>query len=380
MIVSMSLDSLIATCWLLVIVVIVAIQHYPAIIPLLYDIIDARMAIGSKKIFLIFLPVPLLVLISLLWRYRRSSHYSTPLPPSTSCSSKADDVTEELPIATDLVGFVIGRQGNKVKELEKQTSTKIRFREAKDGKVAMVTGKKEDVERAKEAIVMMIKERNEKKRVKSVDVAVPNYAIGRLIGRQGQNIGAMQKESGARIVVDNNRGSGPVRMCTISGTTEQVSRAVAMVQQSIAESEAAHQRNKLNKKLKSDNVSMKTAQMHSQYKGVQKELPSQQALTLKSATLPSDGDFFPAFVSSVSAAGNVWVQPVNDGATVLEDLTSEMTEEYSNMEHQITHPPSVNGYCAGDTGLYTIGGRYKINVVILLQQSLVMMASGTELR
>ena len=380
MIVSMSLDSLLATCWLLVIVVIVAIQHYPAINPLLYDIIDARMAIGSKKIFLIFLPVPLLVLISLLWRYRRSSHYSTPLPPSTSCSSKADDVTEELPIATDLVGFVIGRQGNKVKELEKQTSTKIRFREAKDGKVAMVTGKKEDVERAKEAIVMMIKERSEKKQVKSVDVAVHNYAIGRLIGRQGQNIGAMQKESGARIVVDNNRGSGPVRMCTISGTSEQVSRAVAMVQQSIAESEAAHQRNKLNKKLKSDNVSMKTSQMHSRYKGVQKELPSQQALTLQPATLPSDGDFFSAFVSSVSAVGNVWVQPVNEGATILEDLTSEMTEEYSNMEHQITHPPSVNSYCAGDTGLYTIGGRYKINVVILLQQSLVMMASGTELR
>lgn len=354
-IISMSLDSLLATCWLLVVVVIIAIQHFPAIIPLF---IDADMTIGSKKIFLIFLPIPLLVLISLLWRYRRryDYYYSTPLPPSTtSCNSKVDDVTVEIPIITDLVGYVIGRQGNKVKELEKVTGTKIRFREAKDGKVAMVTGQKEDVEKAKEAIVMMIKEKSEKKQIKSVDIVIPNYAIGKLIGKQGQNISAMQKESRARIVVDNNRGSGSVRMCSISGTTEQVSRAVAMVQQSIAESEAAHQRNKLNKKLKYDNVNMRTAQMHSRHKGgIQKQLPSQQSLTLKSATLPSDGDFFPAFVSSVSATGNVWIQPVNDGATVLDDLTSEMTEQYCNMEHkehQLSHP-SVNTYCAGNPGIY----------------------------
>ena len=345
----MSLESLLASCWLLVIVIIVTIQHFPAIIPFLCDNIDAVMAIGSKKIFLIFLPVPLLVVISLLWRYRRRYRYSTPLPPPSSC--KGDDVTEELAISTEHVGFVIGRQGSKVKELEKSTGTKIRFREAKDGKVAMVTGQQEDVKKAREAIVIMLKERSEKKQVKSVDVAVPNFAIGRLIGKQGQNISAMQKESGARIVVDSNRGSGTVRMCTISGTTEQVSRGVAMVQQSVSESEAAHQRNKLNRKLKSDNIHMKTAQLyHSQYnKDVQKELPSQQPVVLKPVTLPSNGEFFPAFVSNVSTTGHVWIQPVNDRATVLDKLSSEMMAVYGNMdrqEHQLTNP-SVSAYCAG---------------------------------
>lgn len=317
------------------------------------------MAIGGKKVFLLFLPVPFLVLVALMWRYRLRRN-NWPLPPA-STSSKSDDVTEELPISSQFVGFVIGRQGSKVKELEKQTSTRIRFREAKDGKVAMVTGLKENVDKAKEAILMMLKERREKKQVKSVDVVVPTFAIGRLIGKQGQNISAMQKESGARIVVDNNRGSGVTRMCTISGSTEQVSRAVAMVQQSISESEAAQQRNKLNRKLKSDNINMKTTQICSQHKSGVKESTSQQSISLKPCVLPSKGDFFPAFVSSVSAAGDVWIQPVNDKATVVDNLTNEMMDTYCNMDVTDCSNYSVGSYCAAKFS--TDGQWYRAQVI-----------------
>ena len=341
----MSLESLLASCWLLVIVIIITVQHFPAIIAS-YDI-QATMMFGKKKMFLLFLPVPLLVLITIIWRYRR--RYYKPLPPpSSSSSNKNDDVTEELPIASQFVGFVIGRQGNKVKELEKQTNTRIRFREAKDGKVAMVTGQNDNVKKAKKAIVTMIREKSEKKQVKSVDIVLPHFAIGRLIGKQGQNISTMQKESGARIVVDRGS-SGTTRICAVSGSSEQVSRGVTLVQQSISESEAVQQRNKLNRKLKSDNINMKTAQIHSQHKTGQKETSVQQSIQLEPCSLPSNGDFFPAFVSNVSAMGHIWVQPVNDNATVLDELSDSMMEAYCNMnvmEYQYTNP-SVGNYCAG---------------------------------
>ena len=344
----MSLESLLASCWLLVIVIFVTVQHFPAAI-VSCDTITMMMMIGKKRMFLLLLvPVPLLALI-IIWRYRRRDH--KPLPPSTSSSSsRSDDVTEELPIASQFVGFVIGRQGNKVKELEKQTNTRIRFREAKDGKVAMVTGQNDNVTKAKEAIIMMIKERSEKKQVKSVDVVIPHFAVGRLIGKQGQNISMMQKESGARIVVDRG-GSGMTKICTISGNSEQVTRAVSLVQQCISESEAAQQRNKLTRKLKGDNINMKTAQIHSQCKSGQKEeTPVQQSIQLEACSLPSHGEFFPAFVSNVSAMGHIWIQQVNDNATILDELSNEMMEAYCNMnvmEYKLTSVPSVGDYCAG---------------------------------
>ena len=96
---------------------------------------------------------------------------------------------------------------------------------------------------------------------------------------------------------------------------------------------------------------MKTAQLHHcQYnKDVQKKMPSHQPVVLKPVTLPSNGEFFPAFVSNVSTTGHVWIQPVNDRATVLDELSSEMMTVYGNMDHQeqqLTNP-SVNAYCAG---------------------------------
>ena len=342
----MSLESLLASCWLLVIVIIVTAQHFPAIITsLLSSDTQAAMMTGKKKIMLLlFLPVPLLALIAIMWRYRRRNDWYKPLPPPSS-SNKSDDVTDELPIVSQFVGFIIGRQGNKVKELEKQTNTRIRFREAKDGKVAMVTGQNDNVKRAKEAIVMMIKEKSERQQVKSVEVVVPNFAIGRLIGKQGQNISTMQKESGARIMVD--RGNGTTRICTVSGSGEQVSRGVTLVQQSISESEAGQQRSKLNRKLKSDNINMKTAQIHSQCKTGKKDTSTQPSVQLQPCSLPSNGEYFPAFVSNVSGMGHVWIQPVNDIATVLDELSNVMMDTYCNvMEYKLINP-SVGNYCAG---------------------------------
>ena len=339
----MSLESLFASCWLLVILIIITVQHFPAIIPsLLFS--DIQAAMRNKKIFLLFLPVPLLTLIAIWWRCRRRYYWYKPLPPAST--SKTDDVTEELPIASQFVGFVIGRQGNKVKELEKQTSTRIRFREAKDGKVAMVTGQTDNVEKAKEAIVMMIKEKNVKKQVKNVEVVVPSFAIGRLIGKQGQNISAMQKESGARITVDNSRGNGTTRMCTVSGSSEQVARGVSLVQQCVSEAEAAQQRSKLNRKLKGDNIMMKTAQMHTHHKGDRKIECSQQPVHLASCSLPSNGDYFPAFVSNVSSQGGLWIQPVSDLATSLDELSDKMMDTYCNNVTAVVNP-SVGDYCAG---------------------------------
>lgn len=277
-----------------------------------------------------------------LWRYHKRT--SIRALPSKDAASRNSDVTKEISIAGQLVGFVIGRQGSKVKELETQTNTKIRFREFNDGKVAMVTGQPECVEKAIEAIQMMLKEKTEKKQVKRVELIIPGHAIGRLIGKQGCNIVAMQKESGARINVD--RGSGTTRLCTITGSNDQVTRGVALVEQSLAESQASLHRSSLNKKLRDDNSRRygdqrirKTVHKHHQPDPVQLTPP----------TLPDVNDFFPAVVSHVSQQGRVWIQPISDGADLLNNLCDAMTDLYSKMSYtdQQLMEPVTGSYCAG---------------------------------
>jgi len=266
-------------------------------------------------------------------------------PPSKDAASRSNDVIKEISIASQMVGFVIGRQGNKVKELETQTSTKIRFREVSDGKVAMVSGQPGSVEMAIEAIQMMIKEKSEKKQVKRVELVVPSHAIGRLIGKQGTNIVAMQKESGARISVD--RSTGTTRMCTITGSNDQVTRGVALVEQSLAESQAALHRTHLNKKLRDDNSNKKYGDQRPQKNMHAKH--DQPIIQLGPAALPYCNDFFPAVVSHVTQHGHIWIQPIVEGADALNNLCDVMTDLYSKMAStdQQFMDPTIGSFCAG---------------------------------
>ena len=298
---------------------------------------------NNRKVLLLLVPASLFTLLIWLWRYRHKASLRAPL--SKDAASRSGDVTKEISIASQMVGFVIGRQGSKVKELETQTNTKIRFREVSDGKVAMVTGQLECVEKAIEAIQMVVKEKNEKKQVKRVELVIPSHAIGRLIGKQGSNIVAMQKESGARISVD--RGSGATRSCTITGNNDQVTRGVALVEQSLAESQAALHRSHLNKKLRDDG-NKKYGEHRPQKSGHVKH--HQPNIThLVPSTLPHCSDFFPAVVSHVTQRGHIWIQPISEGADTLNNLCDGMTDLYSKMAvtDQQLMDPMIGSFCAG---------------------------------
>jgi len=299
---------------------------------------------NNKKLLLLLVPASLFTLVLWMWRYRRRASLRAPPSKDAASHGRSGDVTKEISIASQIVGFVIGRQGNKVKELETQTNTKIHFREASNGKVAMVSGQPGSVERAIEAIQMMIKEKNEKKQVKRVELVIPSHAIGRLIGKQGTNIAAMQKESGARISVD--RSSGTTRMCTITGGNDQVTRGVALVEQSLAESQAALHRSHLNKKLRDENSNKKYGNQRPQ-----KSVHAKHDVTTKlgPATLPYCSDFFPAVVSHVTQHGQTWIQPISEGADALSNLCDAMTDLYSKMAStdQQLMDPAIGSFCAG---------------------------------
>ena len=63
----------------------------------------------------------------------------------------------------------------------------------------MISGSSGAVQSACEKVRECVKKVEEKETQVSVGVPVPVYAIGRLIGRGGANIRAIQRESGAKV-------------------------------------------------------------------------------------------------------------------------------------------------------------------------------------
>ena len=65
--------------------------------------------------------------------------------------------------------------------------------------VVVISGSGDAVSGAVEQVKEYVKKIEEKESQVAVGVPVPAYAIGRLIGRGGANIRAIQRESGAKV-------------------------------------------------------------------------------------------------------------------------------------------------------------------------------------
>merc|ERR1712151_849145 len=59
-----------------------------------------------------------------------------------------------------------------------------------------------------------------------VTLVMPSFQMGALLGHGGKNITALRADSGAKIRVDSSYGSEVERTAIVSGTAEQVKRAL----------------------------------------------------------------------------------------------------------------------------------------------------------
>ncbi len=177
----------------------------------------------------------------------------------------------------------------------------------------MVRGKEETVEAAEEMLRKVIEERSRVKvEAESVSIAVPSSAVGRIIGRQGANIKTLQRESGAKITIPRGGEEMESRDCVVSGTKEEIARALALLQEAVQQSELARKRQVLRRR----------EELRDRHRS---EGPPQLSFSF----LPSSGEYFGAFVSSVEGGCRVWLQVVEgQDPTLLDSLVAEMTEDY----------------------------------------------------
>lgn len=147
-------------------------------------------------------------------------------------------VYEFVDIPAAMVGKLIGKGGETIKQLQFSTGTKVQIDHQTPGdmkKVSIQGNTREQVEGAKRQVEQIVSTDDAGGAGGAQEsVECPQGIVGRIIGRGGETIRALQQASQAHIVVDQNFPEGQPRRVNISGRPDSVERAVKMVTELIS--------------------------------------------------------------------------------------------------------------------------------------------------
>ena len=148
----------------------------------------------------------------------------------------------------DVTGFVIGKNGKNLREVESKTNTVLKVEKnehdlAENAKV-LIIGKKEDCVKALKLIIQKINLKRALHTATTVTIEIPNQHCGRVIGKKGANVRAIQDLTGTRIQVESLKGfeafmPDAMAKCEITGTPDQIEKAKEMIQKSVEGSDIA---------------------------------------------------------------------------------------------------------------------------------------------
>ena len=142
-----------------------------------------------------------------------------------------------------VIGKVIGRGGETINSLQNMTASRIQIDQSggqgmRTRKIT-ITGAQPNVQSAVERIQAFVMQGPSLASASaqpvsqpgdvSVTMECPAAIVGRLIGRQGETIRAMQSQSGASITIDQNFPEGVNRVVTITGQSQSIEAAQKLV-------------------------------------------------------------------------------------------------------------------------------------------------------
>jgi len=144
-----------------------------------------------------------------------------------------------IQVQAELVGMLIGKGGEVVKQLSKESGARIEISksgtETNGERTVYLSGQAENVERAKQLIDDTLSKAREKSGMNNPNahvMKVPHEMVGMLIGKGGETIKKLKRESGARIDISKEPTEGTNindRLVHISGPPECVEYARRMV-------------------------------------------------------------------------------------------------------------------------------------------------------
>uniref|UniRef100_A0A8C2L217 Far upstream element (FUSE) binding protein 3 n=1 Tax=Cyprinus carpio TaxID=7962 RepID=A0A8C2L217_CYPCA len=167
-------------------------------------------------------------------------------------------ITEDFKVPDKMVGFIIGRGGEQITRIQLESNCKIQIAADSGGMMdrpCTLTGTPESIEsvlisdavsdpvcvqQARELVVEIIREKDQgdfrsgrsdfgSRLGSSIDVAVPRFAVGIVIGRNGEMIKKIQNDAGVRIQFKPDDGMSPDRIAQVMGQPDRCQHAVHLI-------------------------------------------------------------------------------------------------------------------------------------------------------
>ncbi|XP_047380568.1 far upstream element-binding protein 3 isoform X2 [Sciurus carolinensis] len=161
-----------------------------------------------------------------------------------------NSTVQEILIPASKVGLVIGKGGETIKQLQERTGVKMVM--IQDGplptgadKPLRITGDPFKVQQAREMVLEIIREKDQadfrgvrgdfSSRVGGggLEVSVPRFAVGIVIGRNGEMIKKIQNDAGVRIQFKPDDGISPERAAQVMGPPDRCQHAAHIINELI---------------------------------------------------------------------------------------------------------------------------------------------------
>ncbi|KAL1273543.1 hypothetical protein QQF64_026357 [Cirrhinus molitorella] len=165
--------------------------------------------------------------------------------PGFHSQMDGNSAVQEILIPASKVGLVIGKGGDTIKQLQERTGVKMIMIQddpmpTGSDKPLRITGDPYKVQQARELVVEIIREKDQgdfrsgrsdfgSRLGSSIDVAVPRFAVGIVIGRNGEMIKKIQNDAGVRIQFKPDDGISPDRIAQVMGQPDRCQHAVHLI-------------------------------------------------------------------------------------------------------------------------------------------------------
>ncbi|XP_056643131.1 tudor and KH domain-containing protein homolog [Diorhabda sublineata] len=237
--------------------------------------------------------------------------------------------THQINVPKNVVRSLIGRNGKTIKQIQEQTGTNIYFRDtdSSDYKLCLIKGSVEACNLAENLIQEFV---TNQPILENEDIWIPLSSIGRVIGRNGDQISELRTLSGAKItVLDDERGRNSKRI-SIKGTREQINLAKSLIEDVVEKAMKQQEFLEASLAKREPRVPPKSPE------GASRIVESPKVE--KMSPIPGQPETpFEIYVSAMVDPSRFWVQIVGPKATELDCLVEEMTEYYGKPENRALH-------------------------------------------
>lgn len=166
--------------------------------------------------------------------------------PGFHSEMDGNSAIQQILIPANKVGLVIGKGGETIKQLQERTGVQMMMIQDDPmptgaDKPLRITGDPLKVQQARELVSKLIRDKDQtefrtgrgdigyKIGGTTVDVAVPRFAVGIIIGRNGDMIKKIQNDAGVRIQFKQDDGVSPERVAQVMGQPENCHHAVHLI-------------------------------------------------------------------------------------------------------------------------------------------------------